>query len=63
MCTLCNAGKSQLLTEAVNGSRSLNFRGFNVTLPHQTNILSLLDTLDKDAQAIGAVNTVVNTNG
>ena len=55
--------KSQLLSEAVNGLRSLNFRGFNVTIPHKTNILPLLDTLDEDAQAIGAVNTVVNDNG
>lgn len=55
--------KSHVLTEAVNGLRSLNFRGFNVTIPHKTNILPLLDTLDEDAQAIGAVNTVVNDNG
>jgi len=41
----------------------LNFRDFNVTIIHKTNILPLLDTLNEDAQAIGAVNTAVNTNG
>ncbi|MEB3245464.1 MAG: shikimate dehydrogenase [Vampirovibrionales bacterium] len=33
--------------------------GFNVTLPHKTTIMPLLDAVDPLAQAIGAVNTVV----
>ncbi|MFM1884003.1 MAG: hypothetical protein RL168_187 [Bacteroidota bacterium] len=35
--------------------------GFNVTLPHKTTILPFLDELSPEAQAIGAVNTVVRT--
>lgn len=35
------------------------FDGFNVTVPHKESMLALLDALDDDARAIGAVNTVV----
>ena len=38
-----------------------SWSGFNVTLPHKTTILPLLDELSPQAQAIGAVNTVVRT--
>ena len=34
-------------------------RGFNVTIPHKTAIVELLDTLDEDARLAAAVNTVV----
>ena len=45
---------------AVEGLKGLDFRGFNVTIPHKTNILKYLDAIDSDAMVIGAVNTVVN---
>lgn len=32
--------------------------GFNVTIPYKQEIIPLLDALDKDAKAIGAVNTI-----
>lgn len=51
------------LATAVNGLRALNYRGFNVTIPHKAAIMSLLDEIDEDAKIIGAVNTVVNDNG
>ena len=47
------------LETALRGARALDLRGMNITLPHKTNIMSLLDTVDPDARAIGAVNTVV----
>jgi shikimate dehydrogenase len=46
------------LPVAVAGLRALNFRGFNVTMPHKETILSLLDELDEAARVSGAVNTV-----
>jgi shikimate dehydrogenase len=55
--------KPEALAEAVAGLRALNVRGFNVTIPHKVAILPLLDTLDPLAEKIGAVNTVVNTDG
>lgn len=51
------------LAKAVDGFRALNFRGFNVTIPHKTVIMPLLDKIDADAKIIGAVNTVVNDDG
>lgn len=33
--------------------------GFNVTIPHKESITAYLDALSKDAEAIGAVNTVL----
>ena len=51
------------LPTAVAGLKSLGFRGFNVTIPHKTAILPLLDAIDEDARMIGAVNTVVCEDG
>lgn len=55
--------KSENLKPAIEGLRVLNFRGFNVTMPHKVSIIPLLDRLDSLAEKIGAVNTVVNENG
>ena len=51
------------LAAAVTGLRVANFRGFNVTIPHKTAIMPLLDAVTDDAKKIGAVNTVVNDDG
>ena len=48
---------------AVEGMKGLSFRGFNVTIPHKTEIIPYLDAVDADALIIGAVNTVVNDGG
>jgi shikimate dehydrogenase len=55
--------KSSVLTDAVKGMKAMNFRGFNVTMPHKVYILPLLNETDKLAARIGAVNTVVNDGG
>ena len=51
------------LMMTVDGFKGLEFRGFNVTIPHKTNIIKYLDSIDPDAKIIGAVNTVVNDGG
>ena len=48
------------LAAAVEGLRALGFRGWNVTIPHKTAIIALLDEVSEDAGIIGAVNTVVH---
>ena len=53
----------ELLPAAVEGLKSLGFRGFNVTIPHKSAVMELLDEVDEDARRIGAVNTVVNEDG
>lgn len=35
-----------------------NLVGLNVTIPYKEKVISYLDELDKDAQAIGAVNVI-----
>jgi shikimate dehydrogenase len=55
--------KPEGLEPAVAGLRALNVRGFNVTIPHKVAVIPWLDGLDPLAEKIGAVNTVVNTDG
>jgi shikimate dehydrogenase len=51
------------LSQAVAGLRALSVAGFNVTIPHKVAVIPLLDSLDPLAEKIGAINTVVNSNG
>lgn len=39
------------------------YRGVNVTIPHKESVLEHMDRLSPEAQAIGAVNTVVSKQG
>lgn len=55
--------KSEDLKDAVDGFKAIGIGGFNVTVPHKTAIIPLLDEVDELAASIGAVNTVVNENG
>ena len=40
-----------------------NYKALNVTIPYKQDVIPLLDEIDPDAQAIGAVNTIVNRGG
>ncbi|RYI31526.1 shikimate dehydrogenase [Bacillus infantis] len=51
------------LGDAVKGLRAIGVAGFNVTVPHKTEIMPFLDEIDQLAEAIGAVNTVLNKDG
>ena len=51
------------LKGAVGSIRALNMRGVNITIPHKQSVMPLLDTVKEEAAFIGAVNTVVNSNG
>jgi shikimate dehydrogenase len=50
--------KKNQLKNAVEAARTLGFDGFNVTMPHKTTILELVDRLDDGAKKGGTVNTV-----
>lgn len=54
---------SSMLKEALLGVRAMGIGGLNVTFPHKTAILPLLDELDPSAEEVGAVNTVKNEGG
>jgi shikimate dehydrogenase len=45
--------------DAVRGLRALNLAGANVTIPHKEAVLPYLDALASEAEAVGAVNTIV----
>ena len=49
--------KPEELENFVSDARE-NFLGFNVTVPHKVGIIKFLDNLSKEAELIGAVNTV-----
>jgi shikimate dehydrogenase len=51
------------LPDAVMAIRSLNLHGVNITVPHKEKVIPLLDKVNEEASFIGAVNTIVNTDG
>ena len=46
------------LENAVKGGLALGISGFNITVPHKKSVMKYLCALDKNAEAIGAVNTL-----
>jgi shikimate dehydrogenase len=44
--------------EAFNGFKALGMKGANITQPYKTDILKYIDSMDGEAAAAGAVNTV-----
>jgi shikimate dehydrogenase len=55
--------KSHNLPEAVRELRSDDVVGANITVPHKEAVMSLVDEIDDEAHAIGAVNTIHNRGG
>lgn len=51
------------LAEFVDEARRRPLQGFNVTVPHKEAVVPYMDRLDRTAQRVGAVNTVVNQRG
>lgn len=51
------------IERAIKTIRTQDIRGASVTAPRKVGALKYLDHLDPTAQAIGAVNTIVNDNG
>lgn len=51
------------LENAVKAIRSMNIRGINITVPHKEKVMPFLDEIREEARFIGAVNTIVNTEG
>ena len=49
--------------EAVKGAYALNLLGCNVTVPYKSDVIPYLKEIDPLAEQIGAVNTLVRTEG
>lgn len=55
--------KAENLKTAVEGFKALNVAGINVTLPHKKAVLPLMDSVSKEVELIGAMNTMVFNDG
>ena len=55
--------KEEDLPEAIAGFKAINVAGINVTIPHKQNVIPLIDSLSREAEIIGAVNTLVFSGG
>lgn len=55
--------KKDELKEFINNFRKFSFAGASVTIPHKVEVMKCLDKIDETAKQIGAVNTIVNSNG
>ena len=50
------------LTDAIAGFKAINVVGINVTLPHKQAVISHLTSISREAELIGAVNTLIFTD-
>lgn len=55
--------EEECVKEAVKGAYALNILGCNVTVPHKSAVIPFLNDMDPLAKKIGAVNTLVRTEG
>lgn len=60
---LCFDIEDKKIYKSIEAMRILNTVGFNVTIPYKTDIMAGLDEIDRNAELIGAVNTVKNEGG
>ncbi len=51
------------IVAAIGGVRALGIRGCSVSMPFKQDVIPLVDRVEDSAQAINAVNTIVNDDG
>ena len=51
------------IEDAVKSVRTLNIKGFAITMPYKIQVLDYVDECEVDVGRIGAANTVINNNG
>lgn len=51
------------IEDAVNAAKTLNIKGFAITMPYKVDVLDYVDEMSDEVKEIGAANTVINTNG
>jgi len=49
--------------KAVDSVKTLNIKGFAITMPYKIDVLNYVDEVSNSVQDIGAANTVINNNG
>lgn len=55
--------EEEKVEKSVEAMKTLDARGFNITMPYKEEVMEFLDVIDKEAEIIGSVNTVLNDNG
>lgn len=55
--------KATELETAIQGMRSLNIYGLNVTMPHKTSVINFLDEKNPLVRSLNSANTIVNKKG
>lgn len=51
------------INSAIHSLKTLNIKGASITIPHKISVMPHLDVIDDLAKKIGAVNTVIFSNG
>jgi shikimate 5-dehydrogenase len=51
------------IEDAVNSVRTLDIKGFAITMPYKIEVLDYVDEMDESTSEIGASNTVINDDG
>jgi len=51
------------LKDSLRNMVSAGIKGLSVTIPYKTEVIPLLDEIDKEALRLGSVNTIVNSSG
>jgi shikimate dehydrogenase len=62
-CYVPFAVAPEALPDAVRAVRALGIVGVNATIPHKEALVNLVDEVDPEARAVGAVNTIHNDAG
>ena len=55
--------KTAELEMAIQGMRSLDIHGLNVTMPHKNMVINYLDEIDSAVESLNSANTIVNKKG
>jgi len=55
--------RPEALRPAIEGFKAIGVVGINVTLPHKQSVIPCLDTISREAELIGAVNTLIFKDG
>jgi shikimate dehydrogenase len=63
ICYIAFKVRPEELSDAVKAIRALNMLGVNITIPHKESVVRMLDRIDEEASFIGAINTIVNSEG
>jgi shikimate dehydrogenase len=60
---LAFAVKPEDLKQAIMSIKILNMAGANITVPYKNDVIKFIDGIDRTAEKIGSVNTIINRNG